>query len=102
MNSPRLAMSLHSDTLSRFRANQYLLFHLNPACLAEKQQIPISYSLIWPDWGSNPLSITLEASTLTITQPMRLKYTGKNIRNKIKQTAKIVLFICFRNFGIVV
>ena len=29
---------LHSDTLSRFRANQSLLFLLNAACLAEKQQ----------------------------------------------------------------
>jgi hypothetical protein len=34
-------MSLHSDTLFRFRANQSLLFLLNAACLAEKQQIPI-------------------------------------------------------------
>ena len=31
----------HSDTLSWLRANQYLLFLLNAACLAEKQQIPI-------------------------------------------------------------
>ena len=34
-------MSPHSDTLSRFRANQSLLFLLNAACLAEKQQIQI-------------------------------------------------------------
>jgi hypothetical protein len=34
-------MSLHSDTLFWFRANQPLLFLLNAACLAEKQQIPI-------------------------------------------------------------
>jgi hypothetical protein len=40
-NSPRIDMSLHSDTLSRFRANQSLLFLLNAVCLAEKQQIPI-------------------------------------------------------------
>jgi hypothetical protein len=32
-------MSLHSDTLFWFRANQSLLFLLNAACLAEKQQI---------------------------------------------------------------
>jgi hypothetical protein len=30
-------MSPHSDTLSSFRANQSLLFLLNAACLAEKQ-----------------------------------------------------------------
>ena len=34
-NSPRIDMSLHSDTLFWFRANQYLLFLLNAACLAE-------------------------------------------------------------------
>jgi hypothetical protein len=34
-------MSPHSDTLSRFRANQSLHFLLNAACLAGKQQIPI-------------------------------------------------------------
>ena len=34
-------MSLHSDTLFWFRANQSLVFLLNAACLAEKQQIPI-------------------------------------------------------------
>jgi hypothetical protein len=34
-------MSLHSDTLSCFAANQSLLFLINVGCLAEKQQIPI-------------------------------------------------------------
>ena len=34
-------MSLHSDTLFWFRAKQSLLFLLNAAFLAEKQQIPI-------------------------------------------------------------
>jgi len=41
-------------------------FLINAVCLAEKQLIPI-YSLVWPDHGSNPQSIALEASTLTIT-----------------------------------
>jgi hypothetical protein len=35
-------MSLHSDTLYWFRANQSLLFLLHAVCLAEKQQIQIS------------------------------------------------------------
>jgi hypothetical protein len=39
-NSPRVDMSLHSDTLFWFRSNQSLLFLLNAVCLAEKQQIP--------------------------------------------------------------
>jgi len=40
-NSLRVDMSLHSNTLSWFLANQSLLFLFNDACLAEKQQIPI-------------------------------------------------------------
>jgi hypothetical protein len=32
-NNPRVDMSLHSDTLLKFRANQSLLFLLNAACL---------------------------------------------------------------------
>ena len=38
-------MSLHSDTLSWFRASQSLLFLLNAACLAETQQIESPYVL---------------------------------------------------------
>ena len=59
-------MLLHSDTLFWFRANQSLLFLLNDACLAEKQQI----------------STTLEANTLTITPPMRFSssYITSGIR----------------------
>jgi hypothetical protein len=45
-----------------------LLFLLNAACLAEKQQIPILV-LVWPDQGSNPRSTALEVSTLTKSNP---------------------------------
>jgi hypothetical protein len=41
-NSPRVDMSLHSNTLFWFRANQSLRYLLNSACLAQKQHIPIS------------------------------------------------------------
>ena len=44
-NSVRVDKLLHSDTLSWFRVNTYVLLLLNAACLAEKQQIPILYSL---------------------------------------------------------
>jgi hypothetical protein len=54
-----------------WRFNQSLLFLLNAAFLAEKQQIPILYSFVWQDRGSYPQSIALEASTLAITLPMR-------------------------------
>jgi hypothetical protein len=40
-NSPWVDMSLHSNTLSWFQANQSLLFLLNATCLVEKQQIPV-------------------------------------------------------------
>ena len=40
-NSPWTDMSIHSDTLFWFWANQFLLFLINAECLAEKQQIPI-------------------------------------------------------------
>ena len=41
LNSPRIDMLPHADTLSWFRASPSLLFLLNAACLLEKQQIPI-------------------------------------------------------------
>jgi hypothetical protein len=39
--SLQVDMLLHSDTLFWLRANKSLLFLLNAACLAKKQQIPI-------------------------------------------------------------
>jgi hypothetical protein len=70
-NSHWVDMSLHSDTLFWFRANQSLLFLRNAAFLAEKQQISILYSFVWQDRSSYPQFIALEARTLTITLSMR-------------------------------
>ena len=66
-NSPRVDMSLHSDTLSRFRYSVIVLLR-NATCLAEKQHILILWSL----W-SNPWTSALKAKTLTINTPMRLR-----------------------------
>ena len=66
-------MSLHSDTLSWYRANQSLLFLPNGVSLAEKQQILILKSLVWPDQGLNPRSTAPEVRTLTITPPIWFK-----------------------------
>ena len=63
-NSPRENTTPHSDTFPWFWANQSLLFLLNVPCLAEKQQILILYSLVWPNRSSNPRSTALEAGTL--------------------------------------
>ena len=68
----RVDMSLHTDTLFWFGANQSLLFLLNAAYLAEEQQIPSSLSLVWPNRNSSPGSTATEASTLTITPQIRL------------------------------
>ena len=65
-HSLRIDMSLHLHTLSWFWANQSLLWLLKTMCLVEKQQIPILYSLVWPDRGLNPRSTALEANTPTI------------------------------------
>ena len=47
-NSSQIDMLPHSDTLNWFQANQSLVFLLNAACLAEKQQISIIvFGLTW-------------------------------------------------------
>ena len=49
-NSLQINKSLHSDTLSWFRANQFLLLLLNAACLSEKQNTNTNFKvfgLIW-------------------------------------------------------
>ena len=75
---------------------QSLLFLLNAACLAEKQQIPILYSLVWPDRGLNPRYTALEASTLTTTPPMRFqrnwqRRVHKKKKNKTKNTTQYII-----------
>jgi hypothetical protein len=57
----------NSHTLSRFRANQFLLLLLNNEYLTEQQQITILYSLVWPNRDSNLRSTALEASLFNIT-----------------------------------
>jgi len=53
-----------------FRAIRSVLFLLNDVYWAEKQQIPMSLSLVWFDRCSSPRSTILEASMLTITPPL--------------------------------
>ena len=70
-NNRPLDLTLHSDTLTWFRVNQYLFLLLKAAYIAEKQPMQIFLSVVWPDRGSNPRSIPFEARTLTITPSIR-------------------------------
>ena len=83
-------MSPHSDTLSGFRADQSLLFLLNAACLVEKQQIPIGYSLNLTDRGSNllPVSTALEPSSITITSTIGL-ILRRNMSESLNTNCKL-------------
>ena len=68
----------HSDTLSKFQANQSLHFLRNAACLAEEQQLRkntctnfIAFGLTRPGLTTHAFSTTFKESTLTITLPMK-------------------------------
>ena len=69
-NSLQVGMSLHLDTLSWFKANQSLLLLLNAACLAKKQQIPISIFGLTRPGLKTMLYYTLQVSTLPLHHMM--------------------------------
>jgi len=65
-------MSLHSDTLFGFRANQSLLFLLNAACLAEKQQIlgtPVSSTNQTDRHDITEIFLKVALNTINQTKP---------------------------------
>ena len=96
-NSPRIDMPPHCecDTFSWFWANQSLIFLLNDACLAQKQQIPILLPLVWPDQGSNPQSRALEASTLTI--PPLIQF-ALNVNERLHEMTEIRWHVFYDKF----
>jgi hypothetical protein len=49
IKSPLEENSLHFETLSWFWTYQSLFLFINYACLAEKQQMPIVQSFVWPE-----------------------------------------------------
>jgi hypothetical protein len=71
-------MSVHTDTLSWLRANQFLFLLLNAACLYEKQQILILYSgmtllrlepMIYQTLGEHANNSTIAAVPLPLNYP---------------------------------
>jgi hypothetical protein len=76
-----------------------LLLLLNDACLAEKQHTPMLLSLVWHDRGSNLRSTALEASTLTITTPMRLPWNGHMDKSLDRHEEKARCWIGLWNFA---
>ena len=71
-SSSRIDMSLHSDTLSWFRAKQYLLLFLNVVCGGSKYQ----FCCLWIDLtGARTHDLAhSEANTLTIASTMWFKF----------------------------
>ena len=55
VTSLRVDMSVHLDTLSWFRL---WFYSINAACLSEKKQLTILYSLVLLDRGLNPWRYT--------------------------------------------
>jgi hypothetical protein len=75
-NSPRVDMSLHSDTLSWFRANQSLFLLFNTVYLVEKQQISeLSVPIITKVVSSK----SNKSQKLWVQSPIMVRYTRYNI-----------------------
>jgi len=84
-------MSLHSDTLYRFRSNKYVVLLLNVACFAVTQHIAIVYSLVSPDRVSSTHSTELESSMLTT---IRHKLKNCKLKDKwVRVTRSLVLYV---------
>jgi hypothetical protein len=72
-------MSLHSDTLFWFWANQSLLLLLNAACLAEKQQIPCNVIVFdFTLSGLEPTISPLEANMFNANSAIFQLYHDEN------------------------
>ena len=75
-NSRRIYISPHSDTLSWFRTNQFLLFLVYAARLEKKQQIPISLIInLSPvsQFVNFPSTFSLSRNSPWIAQPSNVR-----------------------------
>ena len=79
-------MSLYLDTLSCSSANHSLLFLLSMECLAQKKQIQIIYSLVWPNRDLNSWSTALMTGMLTITLLKIFANASKWKPNNVQKT----------------
>ena len=73
-NSPRVYMSLHSDTLTWIRAKQSMLLLLKHVSLAENTKFVVFGLTRHRQAIAELLSVVLETSMLTITPPMRFPF----------------------------
>jgi len=81
-NSLPVDMSFHLDTLSWFRANQYLILHLNTSCCINRETAITNFSF-WFDPTKTQTYHTWDKHMLTITFPLRFFERLLQISNKV-------------------
>ena len=114
--SHQVDFSLHSDTLPRLLPNPF--FDFTSKMLVEKHQIPILWSLVWPDQGLktgnycrlNRISNFIERSTVYLifmyvhTRLVNYLVTGHFlfvgwIPSFVERNTVYLIFICPHSFG---
>jgi hypothetical protein len=81
-NISRVVLSLHIRTHYSDSKPTSFCSLLNAACLAEKQQIPVVWSLVSPDRGSNPRSTALEGVHTNHLGNISIEIKHNQIRKK--------------------
>ena len=101
-NSPRVDISLYSDTLSWFQANQSLFFLLNAAWRIRGETTNISLLLSWQERSSNPRSTALDRARRSFKSLHHRygSYKRGDFDNKNKNNNNIRTLLLLRNCAI--